>query len=132
MVIERMFVQNATTNRGHQFPRVWRLRVWRLRRRSLPGLILRINPRCSIKAQDPGNAHGAGDEGGISHLGVIRRNLFLVDEDEVVVLYAVMISAEACLRTGAKRENVVRTDLALVLIEVDMSRFPTAAMPLGA
>ena len=37
MAIERMFVQKVSTNRRNQFPRVWRLSVWRLVRRRLRG-----------------------------------------------------------------------------------------------
>src|ERR1700683_3383005 len=111
MVIERMFVQNVTTNRCDQFPRIWRLRVWRSRRLRLPG---RIRP---IRPLYPANTHGAVDEVGISHLATIRINLFLVDEDEAVVLYAVTVSAvtcrRTCRRTGRKIWDVAHADLAL-------------------
>ena len=79
-----------------------------------------------------GNTHGPSDEVGKSQRAIIHGKLFFVDEDEAVVLHTVTVSSVTIGRTDRKKGDVVRTDLSRVLIEVDLSGFQTAAMPLGA
>jgi hypothetical protein len=88
MAIERTFVQEFSTKRRNRFRQVWRLSVRRWRRRRLRGRMHGLKPPYLS------NTHGPADKVGNCDLAFIICNLFFVDEDESVVLYAVTISIE--------------------------------------